>query len=78
MNSERSSVPTWATRDWACNLDEMRRSFASNRVSAGVSIEKVANWLGDSTAVAWTNYSRFPPVIATLTLGLPDAGGRLG
>ena len=48
---------------------DMRRSFASNRVSAGVSIEKVANWLGDSIQVAWKNYSRFLPVDSDINRG---------
>lgn len=48
---------------------DMRRSFASNRVSAGVSIEKVANWLGDTIQVAWKNYSRFLPVDRDINLG---------
>jgi integrase len=48
---------------------DMRRSFASNRVSAGVSIEKVANWLGDTIQVAWKNYSRFLPVDADINRG---------
>jgi len=48
---------------------DMRRSFASNRVSAGVTIEKVANWLGDTIQVAWKNYSRFLPVDADINRG---------
>jgi hypothetical protein len=50
-------------------VHDMRRSFASNRVSAGVSNEKVANWLGDTIAVAWKNYSRFLPVDSDINLG---------
>lgn len=48
---------------------DMRRSFASNRVSAGVSIEKVANWLGDTIQVAWKNYSRFIGVDSDINRG---------
>lgn len=50
-------------------VHDMRRSFASNRVSAGVSIEKVANWLGDTIQVAWKNYSRFLPVDSDINRG---------
>jgi integrase len=50
-------------------VHDMRRSFASNRVSAGVSIEKVSNWLGDTIQVAWKNYSRFLPVDSDINLG---------
>lgn len=50
-------------------VHDMRRSFASNRVSAGVPIEKVANWLGDTIQVAWKNYSRFLPVDHAINLG---------
>lgn len=50
-------------------VHDMRRSFASNRVSANVSIEKVANWLGDTIQVAWKNYSRFLPTDTDINLG---------
>jgi integrase len=50
-------------------VHDMRRSFASNRVSAGVPIEKIANWLGDTIQVAWKNYSRFLPVDHAINLG---------
>jgi hypothetical protein len=39
------------------------------RVSAGVPIEKIANWLGDTIQVAWRNYSRFLPVDHAINLG---------
>lgn len=42
-------------------IHDMRRSFASNRVSAGVSIEKVANWMGIDVKTAWKHYARFIP-----------------
>ena len=36
---------------------DMRRSFASNLVIAGVSIFKVAVWLGDDVRVVQTHYA---------------------
>jgi integrase len=49
-----------------CGLGEvtghdLRRSFGSNRVGAGVPMEKVANWMGISLKVAWERYARFVP-----------------
>lgn len=43
------------------SLHDMRRSFASNRVSAGVSIYKVARWLGDGIAVVERSYGHLAP-----------------
>ena len=43
-------------------VHDMRRSFGSNRVSAGVSIEKVANWLAIRPTTAWSHYARFVPI----------------
>jgi len=40
-------------------LHDLRRSFGSNRVSNGVSIEKVANWMGITRQTAWDRYARF-------------------
>jgi integrase len=42
-------------------LHDLRRSFGSNRVSAGTSIEKVANWLGIDPKTALARYARFIP-----------------
>lgn len=42
-------------------IHDMRRSFASNRVSKGTSIEKIANWMGIDRETAWKRYSRFLP-----------------
>lgn len=50
-------------------IHDMRRSFASNRVSAGVSIEKVANWLGIDVKTAWERYSRFIPADEEINRG---------
>ena len=42
-------------------IHDFRRSFASNRVSAGTSMEKVANWMGIGLKTAWERYARFVP-----------------
>lgn len=43
------------------SLHDMRRSFGSNRVSDGVSIYKVAHWLGDLVAVVERSYGHLAP-----------------
>jgi integrase len=50
-------------------IHDLRRSFASNRVSAGVPIEKVANWMGINIKTAWKNYARFLPSDADINRG---------
>jgi len=50
-------------------IHDLRRSFGSNRVSAGVSIEKVANWMGIDPDTAWKHYARFLPVDAEIDRG---------
>ena len=50
-------------------IHDLRRSFGSNRVSAGVSIEKVANWMGIDPATAWEHYARFIPADADINRG---------
>ena len=50
-------------------IHDLRRSFASNRVSAGVSIEKVANWMGIDPQTAWDNYARFIPADEEINRG---------
>jgi hypothetical protein len=50
-------------------IHDMRRSFASNRVSAGVSIEKVANWMGIDVKTAWKHYARFIPADEEINRG---------
>ncbi len=42
-------------------IHDMRRSFGSNRVIAGRSIEQVANWMGIHPNTAWKYYARFTP-----------------
>jgi integrase len=40
----------------SCTIHDMRRSFASNLASAGVSIYKIAQWLGDRVDVVERSY----------------------
>jgi len=54
-------------------IHDMRRSAASNRVSAGVSIEKVANWMGIHYRTAWKRYARFLPADADINRGSASA-----
>lgn len=44
-----------------CSIHDMRRSFASNLVSAGVSIYTVAKWLGDRVDVVEKSYGYLAP-----------------
>jgi integrase len=44
-----------------CSIHDMRRSFASNRVSQGRSIYKVAKWLGDGLQVVERSYGHLAP-----------------
>jgi integrase len=44
-----------------CSLHDMRRSFASNLVSAGVPIYTVAKWLGDRVDVVEKSYGYLAP-----------------
>lgn len=50
-------------------IHDMRRTFGSNRVSAGVSLEKVANWQGIDTKTAWERYARFIPADEDINRG---------
>ncbi len=50
-------------------IHDMRRSFATNRVSAGISIEKVANWMAIDYQTAWKRYARFIPVDGEIERG---------
>ncbi len=43
------------------SVHDMRRSFASTRVSAGTSIYKVARWLGDGIVVTERSYGHLEP-----------------
>ena len=53
-----------------CTFHDMRRSFASNRASAGVSIYKIANWLGDGVEVVSRSYGHLAPQDRTINLGV--------
>jgi integrase len=44
-----------------CTIHDMRRSFASNLVSAGVSVYLVAKWLGDRVEVVERSYGYLAP-----------------
>jgi integrase len=45
----------------ACTIHDKRRSFASNLASAGVSIYKIAQWLGDRVEVVERSYGHLAP-----------------
>ena len=51
-------------------LHDMRRSFGSNRASAGVSIYKIANWLGDGIEVVQRSYGHLAPQDAEINRGV--------
>ena len=53
-----------------CTFHDMRRSFASNRASAGQSIYKIANWLGDGIEVVNRSYGHLAPKDDTINLGV--------
>jgi integrase len=44
-----------------CSIHDMRRSFASNLVSSGVSIYTVAKWMGDRVDVVEKSYGYLAP-----------------
>lgn len=50
-------------------IHDMRRSFGSNRVIAGRSIEQVAHWMGIHPNTAWKYYARFTPVTGEIEHG---------
>lgn len=56
----------WEKHRKACGLEhftfhDLRRTFASLLVSGGVSIYKVAKWLGDGVAVVEQRYGHLTP-----------------
>ncbi len=53
-----------------CSFHDARRSFASHLVSAGVSIYKVAKWLGDGVAVVERHYGHMQPDNGDLERGI--------
>jgi integrase len=52
------------------SFHDMRRSFASNRVSEGQSIYKVARWLGDGIVVVERSYGHLEPRNNDIELGV--------
>jgi integrase len=52
------------------SFHDMRRSFASNRVSAGQSIYIVARWLGDGIVVTERSYGHLEPQGDQISLGV--------
>lgn len=57
-------------------IHDLRRSFGSNRVSAGVSMAKVANWMGIALRTAEQRYARFIPADDEIEKG--SAKGAVG
>ena len=53
-----------------CTFHDMRRSFASTRASAGVSIYKIATWLGDGIEVVSKSYGHLAPKDADVNKGV--------
>lgn len=62
----------------AVTVHDLRRSFGSNRVSAGVSIEQVANWMGIDPRTVWKHYARFIPASGKIEVGSARAAGGKG
>lgn len=52
------------------SFHDMRRSFGSNRASAGTSIYKIAAWLGDSVEVVTRSYGHLIPQDAEINKGV--------
>jgi integrase len=49
-----------------CSIHDMRRSFASNAVSSGISLYIVAKWLGDGYEVIEKSYGHLAPNIGQI------------
>ena len=47
--------------DVRCSIHDMRRSFASNAVSSGISLYIVSKWLGDGYEVIEKSYGHLAP-----------------
>jgi integrase len=60
-----------------CTFHDMRRSFASNRVSDGVSIYKVATWLGDGLEVTAKSYGKLAPNDPDVDYGIKDVAEKV-
>jgi hypothetical protein len=57
-----------------CSIHDMRRSFASNRVSQGRSIYKVAKWLGDGVLVVEKTYGHLAPADRDIDIDVSGIG----
>lgn len=56
-----------------CSIHDMRRSFASNRVSQGRSIYKVAKWLGDGVRVVEKSYGHLAPADRDIDIDVSES-----
>ena len=54
----------------SASFHDMRRSFGSNRASAGTSIYKIAIWLGDKIEVVQRSYGHLLPQDAEINRGV--------
>ena len=52
------------------SLHDMRRSFAPNRASDGISIYKIAGWLGDGIEVVQRSYGHLAAQDAEIDIGV--------
>jgi transposase len=50
-------------------IHDLRRSFGSNRIMAGRSLEQVAHWMGIHRDTAWKYYARFTPTTGEIEHG---------
>jgi integrase len=53
-----------------CRYHDLRRTFASLKVSAGVSLLKVASWCGPRTSVCEESYAHLIPTDDQIDVGL--------
>jgi integrase len=53
-----------------CSYHDLRRTFASLKVSAGVSLFKVASWCGHRTSVCEESYAHLLPLDDQIDMGL--------
>jgi integrase len=57
-----------------CSYHDLRRTFASLKVSAGVSLFKVASWCGHRTSVCEESYAHLVPMDDQIDVGLERCG----
>ena len=53
-----------------CSYHDLRRTFASLKVSAGVSLLKVSSWCGHRTSVCEESYAHLIPMDDQIDVGL--------